>query len=52
MPNISKVYMRPGAPMIFEFDELEVNEIKIMINCPKGQELFALNEIIVLGKES
>ena len=50
MPSISKNYMRPGAPMIFEFDELEVNEITIMINCPVGQEAFALNEIVVLGK--
>ena len=52
MPGISKIYMRPGAPMIFEFEELEVNEITIMINCPNGQENFALNEIVVLGKEN
>jgi len=43
--------MRPGAPLIFEFEELETNKITIKINCPKGQKDFALNEIVVLGKE-
>lgn len=52
MPTTSTIYMRPGAPMIFEFEELEVNEITIMINCPTGQQTFALNEIVVLGKEN
>jgi hypothetical protein len=44
--------MRAGAPMIFEFEELEVNEITIKIECPKGNEKIALNEIVVLGKEN
>jgi hypothetical protein len=44
--------MRPGAPMIFEFDELEINEITIVIDCPKDYESFAINEIVVLGKEN
>ena len=43
--------MRPGAPLIFEFDELKTNKIKLTIKCPNGQEDFALNEIVVLGKE-
>ena len=47
----STVYMRPGAPLIFEFDELKTNKIKLTIKCPNGQEDFALNEIVVLGKE-
>jgi len=47
----STAYMRPGAPLIFEFEELETNKITIKINCPKGQKDFALNEIVVLGKE-
>ena len=47
----STLYMRPGAPLIFEFDELKTNKIKITIKCAEGQEDFALNEIVVLGKE-
>lgn len=47
----STLYMRPGAPLIFEFDDLETNEISILIKCPEGKESFALNEIVVLGKE-
>ena len=47
----STLYMRPGAPMIFEFDELEVNEINIQIPCPDDKDEIALNEIVVLGKE-
>lgn len=47
----STVYMRPGAPLIFEFDELKTNKITITIKCPDGQKDFALNEIVVLGKE-
>jgi hypothetical protein len=47
----STAYMRPGAPLIFEFEELETNKITITIKCPEGQESIALNEIVVLGKE-
>jgi hypothetical protein len=47
----STAYMRPGAPLIFEFEELETNKIIITIKCPEGQESIALNEIVVLGKE-
>ena len=47
----STLYMRPGAPMIFEFDELEVNEISIQIPCPDDKDEIALNEIVILGKE-
>ena len=47
----STAYMRPGAPLIFEFEELETNKITIKIKCPEGQKDFALNEIVVLGKE-
>jgi len=47
----STLYMRPGAPMVFEFDELEINKITITIKCPKGQEKVAINEIVLLGKE-
>ena len=43
--------MRPGAPLILEFDELEVNEITIYINCPPEQEYVSVSEIMVLGKE-
>ena len=43
--------MRPGAPLILEFDELEVNEITIYINCPSEQEYVSVSEIMVLGKE-
>jgi hypothetical protein len=48
----SVLCMRPGAPMIFEFEELEVNEITIVIDCPKDYDSFAINEIVVLGKEN
>lgn len=47
----STLYMRPAAPMIFEFDELETNKVTIKIKCPKGQEKVAINEIVLLGKE-
>ena len=47
----STLYMRSGAPLIFEFDDLETNEISILIKCPEGKESFALNEIVLLGKE-
>ena len=48
----STLCMRPGAPMIFEFEELEVDEITIKIDCPKDYDSIAINEIVVLGKEN
>lgn len=47
----STLYMRPAAPMVFEFDELEINKVTITIKCPDGQEKVAINEIMLLGKE-
>lgn len=49
--SISYEIMRPGAPMIIEFDELEINSVTITLSCPVGQEIVAINEIILLGKE-
>ena len=43
--------MRPGAPLIIEFDELEINSVTITIACPSGQEDFAISEIMLMGKE-
>lgn len=43
--------MRPGAPLIIEFDELEINKVTITIACPTGQEDFAISEIMLMGKE-
>ena len=43
--------MRPGAPLIIEFDDMEINKITITIACPTGQEKVAISEIMLLGKE-
>ena len=43
--------MRPGAPLILEFDELEIDKITISIYCPEEQESLAISEIMILGKE-
>ena len=44
--------MRPGAPMILEFEELEINKVTITVTCPKGQERVGISEIMLLGKEA
>jgi hypothetical protein len=36
----------------FMNDWCDLNHADTMINCPNGQENFALNEIVVLGKEN
>lgn len=43
--------MRPGAPLIIEFDDMEINKVTITISCPTGQEKVAISEIMLLGKE-
>lgn len=43
--------MHPGAPLIIEFDELEIDKITITIACPAGSEYLAISEIMVMGKE-
>lgn len=42
--------MRPGAPLIVEFDELEINSVTITFVCPDGQDKIGINEIMLLGK--
>ena len=42
--------MRPGAPLIAEFDELQINSVTITFVCPEGQENIGISEIVLLGK--
>ena len=49
--NMDYCIMRPGAPLIIEFAEMEINKITITIACPTGQEKIAISEIMLLGKE-
>lgn len=43
--------MRPAAPMVFEFDEIEVNKVTITLTCPEGQDAVSISEIMLMGKE-
>jgi hypothetical protein len=49
--DIPNETMRPGAPMVFEFEELEIDSVSIVIELPAGQEKMAISEIMLLGKE-
>ena len=42
--------MRPGAPLIAEFDELQINSVTITFVCPDGQENIGVSEIMLMGK--
>ena len=42
--------MRPGAPLIVEFAEMEVNSVTITFVCPEGQENIGVSEIMLMGK--
>ena len=42
--------MRPGAPLILEFDELQINSVTITFVCPDGQENIGVSEIMLMGK--
>ena len=44
--------MRPGAPLILEFDELEIDKVTITLTCPDGQDVLGISEIMLLGKEA
>lgn len=48
--NLETGVMRPGAPLIVEFDELEVNSVTITFVCPDGQEKIGISEIMLMGK--
>lgn len=48
--NLDYGQMRPGAPLILEFDELEINKVEITIACPDGQDVVSLSEVMLLGK--
>ena len=49
--DIQNEMMRPGAPMVFEFEELLVDSVEIVIEMPADQERMAISEIMLLGKE-
>lgn len=44
-------YMTPGGSAIVEFGELPVRSIEITLSSKEDAEAFALNEIVVLGKD-
>lgn len=44
--------MRPGSSAIAEFDELEVNCIKIFVKKPSDNTAVNISEIVVLGKSA
>lgn len=45
-------FMRPGGAAIAEFDELPVKKITITVDSPTGADAIAINEIVVLGKDT
>ncbi len=45
-------FLCPGGAAIAEFAELPVKSIKITITSPDDAELLAINEIVVLGKDT
>lgn len=49
--NIDYSIMRPGAPLVLEFEELEINQVTITLTCPDGQDVLGISEIMLLGKE-
>ncbi len=42
--------MVPGAPMVLEFDDMDIIEVSIVIACPEGKDIVAVSEIMLLGK--
>ena len=43
--------IRPGAPLIVEFDELDINSVTVTFVCPRGQEYISISEIMLLGRD-
>lgn len=48
--NLDEEFMRPGAPLIVEFDELEIDSVSISFVTPQGQSHISFSEIAVMGK--
>lgn len=46
----SVYYITPGAAAYAEFDELNVNSVRITLEVPEGQEAVGISEIRILGK--
>ena len=44
-------YLRPLGAAAAEFDELEINALKIYLKRPEGKSELGIGEIIILGKE-
>ena len=49
---VAKKAMRPGAPIILEFDEMEINQVTITLSSPTGQNVVGISEIMLLGNRT